>query len=83
LIFFSFFLPRGTSRWGGCHFGVGVVMVIGDEGKNYGWEVTRGTQQVIAGLTSPRNVFRVDPRVRWRSKFAPGGPIAGPLEMLL
>jgi hypothetical protein len=67
----------------------GVVMVIGEEGLNYGWEVTHRSQQVITGLTAPRNVSRVDPRVRWRlkiepgrSKFAPGGPIAGPLEFL-
>jgi hypothetical protein len=51
--------------------------------------VTRGSQQIIAGLTAPRNVFRVNPQAHWsskieprRSKFAPDGPIIGLLEML-
>jgi hypothetical protein len=50
----------------------GVVMVIGEEGLNRGWEVTRRSQQVIAGLNSPHNVFRVDLRVRWRLRIEPG-----------
>ncbi|KAA1134620.1 hypothetical protein PGTUg99_007694 [Puccinia graminis f. sp. tritici] len=57
---------------------------------NRGWEVTGRTQKGTAGLIAPGNLLRAMSQVRWSGKwtpglpkFAPGRPVAGPLEMLL
>ncbi|KAA1125709.1 hypothetical protein PGTUg99_003495 [Puccinia graminis f. sp. tritici] len=56
---------------------------------NRGWEVTGRTQKGTAGLIAPGNLLRAMSQVRWSGKwtpglpkFAPGRPVAGPLEML-